>query len=243
MPPRSSTPAPDNPEGAPGFANPEGAPEDASAIQDLMEKYRGFCHKWEQGCGAVECGRAHMVVFYFGDLPCDVLLIGEAPGKSEDALGGPFQGPAGRLLQGMVARAVRAVRRPLIRVGYTNIVGCIPRDESGRKINEPSDDQVISCQPRLLETITLASPRLVVLVGRQAEDWVDFGPPYHGYRHALRLPAEVAHVSVMHPAAILRANEAHQGLLVQRCVVTLQNALIDVMESMQRSRGSGAGSV
>lgn len=45
-----------------------------------------------------------------GDIPCDLLFIGEAPGVSEDALGQPFIGPAGKLLDQLIKSSVGDAR-------------------------------------------------------------------------------------------------------------------------------------
>lgn len=46
------------------------------------------------------------IVLARGTVPCDVLFIGEAPGASEDALGLPFVGPAGHLLNQIIERVL-----------------------------------------------------------------------------------------------------------------------------------------
>lgn len=46
------------------------------------------------------------IVLARGTVPCDVLFVGEAPGASEDALGQPFVGPAGHLLDQVIERAL-----------------------------------------------------------------------------------------------------------------------------------------
>src|SRR4051812_28157858 len=61
---------------------------------------------------------------YGGRLPCDVLFIGEAPGSSEDALGLPFVGPAGDLLDQIKQRALP----PETSCAFTNLVACYPRE-------------------------------------------------------------------------------------------------------------------
>lgn len=45
-----------------------------------------------------------------GRIPFDLLLVGEAPGESEDTLGYPFVGPAGRLLDYIVTEATGCPR-------------------------------------------------------------------------------------------------------------------------------------
>lgn len=172
--------------------------------------------KWKNGCGAEECSRARKIVFARGKIPADVLFIGEAPGESEDVIGQPFKGVAGELLQRIIDDAIPEG----IRWAMTNVVGCIPRDEDGLKSGEPCDEQIKSCQPRLYEFINLVNPKLLVLVGTVARDWLD-----PKYMHGLKLGREIPMVDIKHPAAILRETVASRGLSIQRSIVVISNAV------------------
>lgn len=185
-----------------------------------------------QRCGL--CQTRRRVVLARGRLPCDVLVVGEAPGESEDMLGVPFAGPSGRLMDHVVDRSVPGhmelnedgvevwVRD--LRVAFTNLVGCIPRDPDAEglgKLSEPDDEHVMACRPRLEDLVAkVAKPRLIVCVGSLAKGWLD-----PECKRRVRLPVDVAQVHVVHPAAILRANVAQKGLMVQRCIVAVSNAV------------------
>ena len=71
---------------------------------------------------------------YRGQVPCDILLIGEAPGPSENVLGEPFAGPAGHLLDQIVGQSGLGK----FRLCFTNLVGCIPLEAPGQKFAESS---------------------------------------------------------------------------------------------------------
>lgn len=191
-----------------------------------MTPYQLHCERWSEGCGSGLCQRKNTrIVLGKGKLPCDVLFVGEAPGESENVLGRPFAGPAGKLLDHMIARAGMWE----LRLAFTNVVACIPREEDGSKAAEPLENEVLDCQPRLEEWIKLANPRLIVCVGKLAADWLE-----QGYKTSVRLPRKgIPMVKIDHPARILRSNEANQGLMIQRCVVTLANAL----EELQAPEG------
>lgn len=185
--------------------------------------YQAHAARWAGGCGSDCCGAANKV-FCRGTLPCDILFVGEAPGASEDVLGRPFVGPAGKLLDYCVMRAVPEKYR----TAYTNVVACIPRDAEGTKATAPDWGQIEACRPRLEEFIALAAPALIFAVGKVAAECLE-----PCYRHSTKLPArpgtgEPAPVVVLqHPAAILRANQAQQGLLLQRMVVTIAVGVTD----------------
>jgi uracil-DNA glycosylase family 4 len=180
-----------------------------------------FLQGWGRGCGSNLCPLARKVVLARGTLPCDVLFIGEAPGVSEDVTGRPFVGPAGSLLDHIVATALAPEGTPTCTVAFTNLVGCMPHadPDSGATFREPTPDEIKACKPRLEDFIDLADPQLIVCVGALARDWLDEKRRYH-----VRTHRPVPMVDIPHPAAILRANVAQQSLLVQRCIVTIANA-------------------
>ena len=177
--------------------------------------WQQFRQRWED-CNACKLHevRKH-VVLCRGKLPADVLFIGEAPGNSEDVIGQPFIGPAGKLLDEQVALAMHNVDRNL-RLCFTNLVCCIPK-EHGKKLGEPSHECVVACKPRLVDfVVRLCQPRLLVMVGDLAEKELkdDFKC--------------IERVKITHPAAILRAEMVRQPLMYQRTVVSLENFFHDL---------------
>ncbi len=183
-----------------------------TVYQRHVERYRDC-----RGCEL--CRTRERVVFPRGSVPADVVFVGEAPGESENILGTPFSGPAGQLLDGIVDDALG--HAPHVRVAFTNLVLCIPYSPDGvGKTEEPDADHVIACSGRLGEFLRIARPRLVVAVGAYAKKWL--AP---GYRHSVPLPDGVKLIDVVHPAAVLRANVAQRGLMRQRCVVQIRQAV------------------
>lgn len=176
------------------------------------------------------------VVFARGKVPCDVLLVGEAPGESEDALGQPMVGPAGQLLDRIVADALdqsgggavsTADGGDQLRVAFYNLVGCFPAEAKHEGTNEPPKEAIKACSPKLVEFMWLAQPRLVVCVGALAKKHVANESMFWGPGNRCEwLPDGIAleFKDIIHPAAILRANIAQRDLLVQRCTVVLANA-------------------
>jgi DNA polymerase len=193
----------------------------------MPSKFQLHCERWSNGCGSELCAHARKVVLCRGNVPCDVLFIGEAPGESENVIGLPFVGPAGRLLDQVIRQSGLAGSG--LHYAMTNLVACVPRDEDGGgKIAEPPDDAVRQCGLRLVEFVALCNPMLVVCVGKLAQGWLD-----PGYKHAIKLERAVPMIDITHPAAILRANVAQKGLMVQRCVVALRNAIEEFCTSSQ----------
>jgi len=111
------------------------------------------------------------LVFGEGNPGAHILVLGEAPGEHEDETGLPFQGEAGSILNGYLESMQIDRDRDLY---VTNVVCCRPtvegKDErTGEPRIEnrpPSKIEREACRPRLLETIYLVDPLLIVTIGK-----------------------------------------------------------------------------
>jgi uracil-DNA glycosylase len=104
--------------------------------------------------------KRNQAVFGVGDENADWLFVGEGPGADEDALGDPFVGQAGKLLDNMLA-AIDLKRGRNVYIA--NVVKCRP---PGNRNPEPAEAR--QCEPFLLRQIELIKPRLIVALGRVA---------------------------------------------------------------------------
>jgi uracil-DNA glycosylase len=99
-----------------------------------------------------------------------VLIIGEGPGKDEDAQGRPFVGRAGQRLR----RALRNVGVDLDRDCWaTNAIVCRSWERNGanrdgRANLAPTPEQVNYCRPNVLKAIHTLRPEIIVLLGKWA---------------------------------------------------------------------------
>lgn len=164
-----------------------------------------------------------------------MLFIGEAPGISEDTLGVPFIGPAGKLLDQIVDDALGVCSNAGyltpsgIRLGFTNLVACIPMGEDGTKTNEPPEEAIMACKGRLAEMMKLVKPQIIICVGDLSHNMIQGRKkkpsilPPHG--------AAVRHI--VHPAAILRSTVG-QTLMIKRCVAALWEASLQVKIGKQK---------
>ena len=98
-------------------------------------------------------------VFGVGNRQADVLVIGEAPGRDEDAQGEPFVGRAGQLLNAMLA----AIDLPREQVFIANILKCRPPNN-----RDPSPQEAQNCRAFLQRQIALIQPKVIFVVGRIA---------------------------------------------------------------------------
>jgi len=100
----------------------------------------------------------------FGDGPEDakIMLLGEAPGKDEDACGLPFQGKAGQLLNTLLERAGLAREDCYI----TNVVKARPtKGGFGRANRPPTKEEVAQHHNWLKEEIMSVKPTVIVTMG------------------------------------------------------------------------------
>lgn len=114
-----------------------------------------------QSCQA--CGLAKtrtQTVFGVGDANADWLFVGEAPGAEEDRQGEPFVGPAGKLLDNMLA-AIQLRRGQNVYIA--NVLKCRPPEN-----RDPHDEEVLQCYPFLKQQVALIQPKLIVALGKFA---------------------------------------------------------------------------
>lgn len=118
-------------------------------------------HDAIHNCRACPLGtQRQMAVPGIGDRQARWMFIGEAPGAEEDRLGEPFVGPAGQLLDAMLA-AIGLNRQHDVYI--TNMVKCRPPAN-----RNPDADEQRACRAFLERQIQLVQPRLIVLLGRVA---------------------------------------------------------------------------
>jgi DNA polymerase len=87
------------------------------------------------------------------------VIVGEAPGAREDALGRPFVGAAGRVLDGLLA----SVGLTRDEVFITNVLKARPPGN-----RDPRADEVAHHRPWLDAQLAAIEPELVVPLGRHA---------------------------------------------------------------------------
>jgi DNA polymerase len=159
------------------------------------------------------------MVFYRGDAPCEVLFIGEAPGKDEDLSGKPFVGKSGEILEHMIA----TLKEEGVKFSYgiTNVVCCIPLTDPDeltgeRKVRKPLKIEADACKLRLLTTIQKADPQVIVLLGETAKKYCKVPKHFKQY--------ESPRVELKHPAYIIR-NGGKNSLEFKKNYLYLKEAL------------------
>jgi uracil-DNA glycosylase len=108
-----------------------------------------------------------------GSASAELLFVGEAPGASEDAVGRPFVGAAGKLLDLLLGLTGRSREDVFV----LNVVKCRPPEN-----RDPAPEEIAACAPFLERQLSLLTPVMVAPLGR----------------HALRTFAPTAKISAVH---------------------------------------------
>ena len=153
-----------------------------------------------QACGLCE-GRTQ-TVFGVGQVQAHCMVVGEAPGEQEDRHGEPFVGPAGQLLDRMLAALglTRGEAEPARQVFITNTLKCRPP-----RNRNPSPDELAACLPYLERQVALVQPRVILAMGRFAvTQLIGSAAPIGPLRGQVHQWRGVPVVVTYHPAYLLR---------------------------------------
>ncbi|MBV8659634.1 MAG: uracil-DNA glycosylase [Burkholderiales bacterium] len=106
------------------------------------------------------CKSRQKTVFGVGNASAPWVIVGEAPGAEEDRQGEPFVGPAGKLLDNMLASVGRSRRE---NVYILNTLKCRPPQN-----RNPEPAELAMCAPFLHRQIELIAPKVILATGRFA---------------------------------------------------------------------------
>ncbi|MBI5399864.1 uracil-DNA glycosylase [Candidatus Saganbacteria bacterium] len=159
----------------------------------------------EVKASAEKCTRCQLakgrnkVVFGNGPVPCNLMLIGEAPGADEDIQGLPFVGRAGKLLTQILESV--GIKRP-DDIYIANTVKCRPPENRAPLATEQE-----SCRPYLEAQLRLVNPKILILAGTPAVKAIlKIDEPITKIRGKWRkLPGtNIDVIPIFHPSYLLR---------------------------------------
>jgi DNA polymerase len=168
------------------------------SLNDLNEQIRTHT-----GCGFEICEAATNIVPGEGNPDADVLLVGEAPGASEDQLGRPFVGRSGKLLDELLEAA--GLERDDVFI--TNVVKARPPGN-----RDPKADEVAHYLPWLEDQLALIAPSVIIPVGRHALAHFAPGRKITEVHGDLLVERDRRLVPWLHPAAALRSQRLREAL-------------------------------
>ncbi|MFN4275079.1 MAG: uracil-DNA glycosylase family protein [Ferrovibrio sp.] len=162
-------------------------------IPELEAAIRAF-----EGCGLK--ATATNTVIARGNPQAPLMIIGEAPGRDEDAQGLPFVGESGQLLD----RMLKAIGRDEQNTYISNILFWRPPGN-----RDPSTEEILACKPFIERLIELAQPKVIACAGKHAaatllgttQGITRTRGRWHEYqREGINIPA----MPLLHPAYLLR---------------------------------------
>jgi hypothetical protein len=101
-----------------------------------------------------------------------------------------------------------------IRLGFTNLVCCVPL--VNQRTVEPRQEDIILCSTRLNDLVRLARPKAIVMIGKLSSK---FSPKLIDWDFT-------ESCDILHPAAILRADPSQRIFAYQKALATL----VDIFE-------------
>jgi uracil-DNA glycosylase len=183
---------------APHPEPPIGNPRDLACAVQNLDELRAAIAAFD---GLSIKKTATQMVFADGNPKARVMVLGEAPGAEEDRSGQPFVGPAGQLLDKMLA----AIQLDRQQVFISNVVHYRPPNN-----RPPSPDEIVLSLPFVLRMVELVRPEFLVCLGGVALkalfDTKDGIMKLRGTWRDLPLPDGTAIPTLLtyHPAFLLR---------------------------------------
>ena len=138
------------------------------------------------------------LVFGEGNINCQVMFIGEAPGANEDRVGRPFVGRGGQLLDEMI----RNIGWKRENTYIANIIKRRPPEN-----RDPTPAEVEAYKPYLTRQIEIIDPKMIVTLGRFAMNYfLPLAKITNDHGKATVVDGRII-FPVYHPAAALRATQ------------------------------------
>lgn len=169
------------------------AAQACNTIAELEAAIRAF-----DGC-ALKATATNTVIAR-GNPQAKLMIVGEAPGRDEDAQGLPFVGESGQLLDKML----KAIGRDESNVYISNLLFWRPPGN-----RDPSAEEIVACRPFIERLIELVNPKVLVCTGKfstgtllgTTQGITRVRGRWHDYkRGAVAVPA----MPMLHPAYLLR---------------------------------------
>ena len=131
-----------------------------------------------------------------GNTSAEIIIIGEAPGASEDLIGKPFVGKSGKLLNKLLILSGINLED----IYFCNVIKCRPPNN-----RKPTKEEVDIHKPWLFQQIKLIDPELIILTGSTAAKAVlGVDEPISKVRGSWIMKDGKEYRIIFHPAYLMR---------------------------------------
>lgn len=134
----------------------------APAVQAHMQKWKGctLCPLFS-GC--------KQQVFFRGNIPCNVLIIGVGPLACDEDVGKPMMGDNGDIMNEIIEGTMEKflIHNPFSKMSRS-LSTCITNAVICRNGEAVDREAIRACSKRLAEFIQIAKPRLLIAAGKEA---------------------------------------------------------------------------
>ena len=173
-------------------------------VNVLHKDYSNHINKWKHCEECSLCQNAHHSSFFRANSYVlanrrspDVVFIMESPSISDDLLGVPAKGPAGRLLNDIIRSTQGCLQEANPRFKFTwlitTTVACLPH-KPGEGAKPIKKANAVACSNRLIELLKIAKPKKIIFVGKKA---AQFFPQEHHTVYGNLDFGEIIHPSSM----------------------------------------------
>lgn len=138
-----------------------------------------------------------------GPASASIMFIGEAPGYHENQQGHPFVGPAGHLLDELLASI--GLKRDDVFIA--NVVKCRPPAN-----RDPQPEEIAACSEYLDAQIAIIKPKVIVTLGRYSMARFFPGESISKIHGVARQRGGITCFAMYHPAAALHQPTLRQTL-------------------------------
>lgn len=168
-------------------------------VNDVDRTYESYELMAEDALTCTRCDLCHTrthVVLCDGVMTARVMIVGEAPGATEDEVGLPFVGRSGQLL----IRLFGEIGIPREDIYIANVLKCRPPEN-----RDPTRFEIEQCRAFLAAQISFVAPQVIVPVGNFATRFVlNTKEGITKLRGKTFIQGESTVVPTVHPAYVLR---------------------------------------
>ena len=151
-----------------------------------------------------------------GNLYAKVIIVGEAPGSTENNEGKPFVGKSGKILNRLLIKTGFDLNEDIY---FCNVIKCRPPNN-----RKPTIKEVLIHKPWLMQQIKLIDPKVIILTGSTAMKAV------LGVKESIsRMRGKwinkngKEYISIFHPSYLMRFSDEEKNSPYRLTLKDLQN--------------------